>query len=99
VSGKSTGAPGRAPPPAQAQTSSRAPTGGKPQPGNPSPKPPTGDPRYAPARPAAIFGQGARRGSSIFGEDLISDKSLDEVILSYLAEDLESPPADPKKKR
>ena len=25
---------------------------------------------------------------SIFGEDLISDKSLDEVILSYLAEDL-----------
>ena len=25
---------------------------------------------------------------SIFGEDLISEKSLDEVILSYLAEDL-----------
>ena len=25
----------------------------------------------------------------IFGEDIISDKSLDEVILSYLAEDLE----------
>jgi hypothetical protein len=28
------------------------------------------------------------RGTTIFGEDLISEKSLDEVILSYLAEDL-----------
>ena len=47
--------------------------------------------RYAPARPAAIFGQARpQQGSSIFGEDLISDKSLDEVILSYLAEDLET---------
>ena len=46
--------------------------------------------RYAPARPAAIFGQARpQQGSSIFGEDLISDKSLDEVILSYLAEDLD----------
>jgi hypothetical protein len=46
--------------------------------------------RYAPARPAAIFGQARpQQGTSIFGEDLISDKSLDEVILSYLAEDLE----------
>jgi hypothetical protein len=54
--------------------------------------------RYAPARPAAIFGQNkALRGNSIFGEDLISDKSLDEVILSYLAEDLESPSERKKK--
>ena len=53
--------------------------------------------RYAAARPAAIFGQARpQQGSSIFGEDLISDKSLDEVILSYLAEDLE--PAPEKKK-
>ncbi len=53
--------------------------------------------RYAAARPAAIFGQARpQQGSSIFGEDLISDKSLDEVILSYLAEDLE--PAGEKKK-
>jgi hypothetical protein len=52
--------------------------------------------RYAAARPAAIFGQAKpHHGSSIFGEDLISDKSLDEVILSYLAEDLE-PPAEKK---
>ena len=51
----------------------------------------TGQGRYAPARPAAIFGQARpQQGSSIFGEDLISDKSLDEVILSYLAEDLDS---------
>jgi len=28
-------------------------------------------------------------GGSIFGDDLLSEKSLDEVILSYLAEDLE----------
>jgi hypothetical protein len=40
------------------------------------------------ARPAANFGQ-PKPQSSIFGEDIISDKSLDEVILSYLAEDLE----------
>ena len=45
--------------------------------------------RYASARPAAIFGQATpRSGSSIFGEDIISDKSLDEVIMSYLADDL-----------
>jgi hypothetical protein len=40
-------------------------------------------------RPAAIFGQARPQQSSIFGEDIISDKSLDEVILSYLAEDLD----------
>jgi hypothetical protein len=28
-------------------------------------------------------------GRSIFGDSMISEKSLDEVILSYLAEDLE----------
>jgi hypothetical protein len=56
------------------------------------------DARYAAARPAAIFGAARpQQGSSIFGEDLISDKSLDEVILSYLAEDLEPPPPDKKK--
>ncbi|MCS6798669.1 MAG: hypothetical protein NZ898_09075 [Myxococcota bacterium] len=29
--------------------------------------------------------------ASVFGSDLVSDRSLDEVILSYLAEDLEEP--------
>jgi hypothetical protein len=46
--------------------------------------------RYAPSRPAAIFASARpTEGTSIFGEDLISEKSLDEVILSYLAEDLD----------
>ena len=31
---------------------------------------------------------GEAKATTIFGEDLISEKSLDEVILSYLAEDL-----------
>jgi hypothetical protein len=52
---------------------------------------PPGERRYAPTRPASIFGQARpQQGKSIFGEDLISDKSLDEVILSYLAEDLDN---------
>lgn len=48
--------------------------------------------RYNQPRPAAVFG-GTRpaEGVSIFGEDMISEKSLDEVILSYLAEDLDTP--------
>ena len=46
--------------------------------------------RYAPTRPASIFGQvRPQHGKSIFGEDLMGDKSLDEVILSYLADDLD----------
>jgi hypothetical protein len=50
----------------------------------------TGERRYAPTRPASIFGQARpQQGKSIFGEDLMSDKSLDEVILSYLGDDLE----------
>ncbi|NOY91824.1 MAG: hypothetical protein GXP55_11560 [Deltaproteobacteria bacterium] len=41
-----------------------------------------------PSRPAHAEEQ-VRAGASIFGDDLLSEKSLDEVILSYLAEDLE----------
>ena len=70
-------------------------TGSTPDPGATAP---SGEGRYAPARPAAIFGRSQSRPqmpSSLFGEDLISDKSLDEVILSYLAEDLE--PTEKKK--
>jgi hypothetical protein len=56
------------------------------RPGAPSPG------RYAPSRPASIFATTRpQEGASIFGEDLISEKSLDEVILSYLAEDLDGP--------
>jgi hypothetical protein len=55
-----------------------------------SPSPSSAERRYAPTRPASIFGQARpQQGKTIFGEDLISDKSLDEVILSYLADDLE----------
>lgn len=43
--------------------------------------------RYVQTRPASIFSSSATSGS-IFGGDLVSERSLDEVILSYLAEDL-----------
>jgi hypothetical protein len=47
--------------------------------------------RYVASRPAAIFSNSRtpEAGGSIFGDDLISEKSLDEVILSYLSEDLD----------
>jgi len=49
--------------------------------------------RYAASRPTTIFtNQGSPEKQSIFGESVISEQSLDEVILSYLAEDLEAPP-------
>ncbi|HVW29883.1 MAG TPA: hypothetical protein VHC69_31185 [Polyangiaceae bacterium] len=44
--------------------------------------------RYAPARPANIFSP-EPEPASIFGGSSISEQSLDEVILSYLAEDLD----------
>ena len=54
--------------------------------------PPSG--RYSVSRPASAFATSRPpEGRSIFGEDLISEKSLDEVILSYLAEDLEAAPS------
>jgi hypothetical protein len=47
--------------------------------------------RYAQPKQPGIFGSARpSQNMSIFGEDLISEKSLDEVILSYLAEDLEN---------
>lgn len=47
--------------------------------------------RYSHTRPpaAAEPPPPSRPPESIFGSDLLSEKSLDEVILSYLAEDLE----------
>jgi hypothetical protein len=83
-------------PAAQKSPSNRPRKGATPRPPKPKSERPApaaapvdaGQGRYAPARPAAIFGQARPQQSSIFGEDLISDKSLDEVILSYLAEDL-----------
>jgi hypothetical protein len=45
--------------------------------------------RYATSRPASIFATNKPTSGSLFGDDLISERSLDEVILSYLAEDLD----------
>ncbi len=71
-------------------TTSTTPTQGTPRQGQGVLPPGAG--RYAPSRPAAIFANSRPQdGASIFGEDLISEKSLDEVILSYLAEDLDGP--------
>ena len=68
-------------PPAASHSDSR-------QLGPASVKPPSG--RYQMTRPASIFATNkpSQKGS-IFGEELISERSLDEVILAYLAEDLE----------
>jgi hypothetical protein len=60
------------------------------------PPPGIGAPAVPPApRPQAMAARGEPApewheapGQTIIGEDLISEKSLDEVILSYLAEDL-----------
>lgn len=52
---------------------------------------PASERRYAAARPAAIFAQASpQKGKSIFGQELSTEKSLDEVILTYLAEDLDT---------
>jgi hypothetical protein len=87
-------APSPPPPPPRASPTVR------PIPRNPPPPGPASERRYAPTRPASIFGQARpQTGKTIFGEDLISDKSLDEVILSYLADDLEPPPAEKNAKK
>jgi hypothetical protein len=84
--------PPGAPRPASIVPPPRAPSVAPPPPRTSAPAPR----RYAQTRPASIFGQNRpQQGKTVFGEDLISDKSLDEVILSYLADDLEPPP--PKK--
>lgn len=47
--------------------------------------------RYAQPRTASFFSSPPDSGS-LFGEDPLGEKSLDEIILAYLAEDLESMP-------
>ncbi len=65
----------------------------QPVPAAPAPprRPPSG--RYQPTRPTKPAERRTKSASaapgSIFGSDLLSEKSLDEVILSYLAEDLD----------
>jgi hypothetical protein len=67
--------------------------GGTPILGTPAVQAPAGvGHRYAAPRPAAIFSEPPpTEGGSIFGGSSISEQSLDEVILSYLAEDLDGP--------
>jgi hypothetical protein len=51
--------------------------------------------RYAAPRPAAIFTPApAQPNPTLFGRPSISEQSLDEVILSYLAEDLDESPEE-----
>jgi hypothetical protein len=52
--------------------------------------------RYAAPRPAAIFSPpaAAEPTPTLFGRPSISEQSLDEVILSYLAEDLDESPEE-----
>lgn len=72
-------------PPNEARSASRLPAA--------RPRPASG--RHAVARPS-LNAQRPPDGGSIFGDD-VNEKSLDEVILSYLAEDLEPPPENSKK--
>jgi len=53
----------------------------------------SGPGRYQSTRPAHAVTRvkhSSRPPASIFGNDLLSEKSLDEVILAYLAEDIEA---------
>lgn len=45
----------------------------------------SGPGKYSTTRPAAIFAP--PKGTGLFGEEVISDKSLDEVILGFLSEE------------
>ncbi len=56
----------------------------------PRSRPPQGRPPTQAQRPPAQFaGAPEARARSIFGDEAISEQTLDEVILSYLAEDLD----------
>lgn len=56
----------------------------------PPPKPAEAPGRYAASRPATIFADAPKPSSaSIFGDGAIREQSLDDVILSYLKEDLD----------
>jgi len=55
---------------------------------------PDADVRYAASRPAAIFAELPGPQNSIFGSEPISEQSLDDVILSYLADDLDHSPRE-----
>jgi hypothetical protein len=64
----------------------------------PQPSPPSLTSLFSAPAPSAIYQQTQpvesrprvpKQNESLFGADILSEKSLDEVIMSYLAEDLE----------
>ena len=59
---------------------------------DPAPRPPAAKAAQAGAPAVAAPAPRPDNVDALFGEDLISEKSLDEVILSYLAEDLAGKP-------
>ena len=83
------------PPPAGLQVPQPPPTAAAPPPrAAAAPPPPMAPPPRAALPPEVVAAQQMEvkpvpkeGGDTIFGEDLISERSLDEVILSYLAED------------
>jgi hypothetical protein len=67
------------------------PSGGIPVAGTPGPQPEPPPPEVVTAQTEQAEEKARVPPGTIFGENLISEKSLDEVILSYLAEDLVEP--------
>jgi hypothetical protein len=55
----------------------------------PAPPPAVGKGKYGTTQ-SAMKRTSSRPRESLFGSDLLSEKSLDEVIMSYLAEDLDA---------
>lgn len=89
----------------QAKAAETAEPGSSPRKSRPSSRPPKAKqkpPPLPPKRPSAARNgipppppaAAAAARNSLFGDDVISEKSLDEVILSYLAEDLDGSQGD-----
>lgn len=83
------GISGPTPPSSQRRPAAPDPAAHAQRPSTPPQKPPT-ETRHATSRPTASFGSPdlSPASTSMFSDELLTDKSLDEVILSYLAEDL-----------
>lgn len=84
--------PGKDVSPVATAVAERSPTGHTPKHGTPAVSAPgrAGEARYGAPRPAAIFEQPESKEGSLFGSATVTEQSLDEVILSYLAEDLDT---------
>jgi hypothetical protein len=94
--GRTGSGPVISPAPAPARTARRSATGkaANPEPGRPRSPVVVSRPAVIIGAPPTMVGKGGRkpaprkaRSGSVFGKDLISEKSLDEVIMAYLSED------------